>query len=136
MRESWFPGRLHVLTESECLELLERTQVGRVAYCDEAFPVILPVNYVMDAGTVVFRTSPYSMLAQHLYRGHAAFQIDEIDEYTQSGWSVLVRGDATFVESADLPAADTRPAPWVEGARPFHVRITPDEITGRRLVPT
>ena len=33
--------------------------------------------------------------------------MDEFDVYTQSGWSVLIRGGATYVESADLPDAMT-----------------------------
>ena len=33
--------------------------------------------------------------------------MDEFDDYTQSGWSVLIRGGATYVESAGHPDAMT-----------------------------
>ena len=64
----------------------------------------------------------------------AAFQIDEFDDYTQSGWSVLLRGHATYVDVADHPAA-AELIPWAEGQRSLLVRIAAREITGRRLLP-
>jgi len=133
--DRWFPGHLKEIDQAECLELLGRSHVGRVAYCDDDGPVVLPVNHVMDGDAVLFRTSPHSSLAQHLRAGPAAFQVDEFDEYTQSGWSVLVRGTAEFVSYDELPDPDARPTPWAEGQRTFHVRITPQAITGRRLLP-
>jgi nitroimidazol reductase NimA-like FMN-containing flavoprotein (pyridoxamine 5'-phosphate oxidase superfamily) len=134
--ERWFPSHLREISSAECLELLAGHQIGRVAYCDERGPVVLPVNYVLQDGDVLFQTSPRSTLAQYLKSGPASFQIDEYDEYTQSGWSVLVRGDAAYVESDDLPSEDDRPTAWAEGLRSFHVRIKPFDISGRRLLPS
>jgi hypothetical protein len=57
------------------------------------------------------------------------------DEYTQTGWSVLVRGSAAYVDPTDLPADEDRPHTWAEGQRTLHVRITPHNIAGRRLLP-
>ena len=45
------------LTSEECLEHLEEVPVGRVALSVHALPVILPVNFVLDDGDVVFMTS-------------------------------------------------------------------------------
>jgi nitroimidazol reductase NimA-like FMN-containing flavoprotein (pyridoxamine 5'-phosphate oxidase superfamily) len=134
-QERWFPSHLRELSTAECLELLAAHQVGRVAYCDELGPVVLPVNYALDQGTVLIQISPHSTLARHLRAGPASFQVDEFDEYTQSGWSVLVRGDAAYVDQDDLPKDDDRPHAWAEGHRTLHVRITPHEIAGRRLLP-
>jgi nitroimidazol reductase NimA-like FMN-containing flavoprotein (pyridoxamine 5'-phosphate oxidase superfamily) len=119
---------------AECLELLASHRVGRVAYCDDLGPVVLPVNYVIDRDTVLIQLSPHSTVAQNLRSARASFEIDEFDDYNQSGWSVLVRGDAAHVESADLPDDDGRPVAWAEGQRTFHVRITPHDISGRRLL--
>jgi len=128
------PGQFQELTEEECLGLLRSRRLGRVAY-DDAGPVVLPVNYVIDSGTVLFCTSPYSSLGQHLRASQAAFEVDEIDDETHAGWSVLVRGPAKYVELTDLPVAAARPTPWrgCEGAQSLHVRITPRLISGRRL---
>jgi nitroimidazol reductase NimA-like FMN-containing flavoprotein (pyridoxamine 5'-phosphate oxidase superfamily) len=132
--ELWFPSHLKELGEAECLELLASHHVGRVAYCDDLGPVVLPVNYAIDHDTVLLRVSPHSTLARNLRSAKASFEIDDFDDYTQSGWSVLVRGDATFVEFDDLPEEDVRPIPWAEGQRNLHIRITPHDVSGRRLV--
>ena len=113
--------------------MLASHQVGRVAYCDDLGPVVLPVNYVVDQDTVLIQVSPHSTLARNLRSARASFEIDDFDDYNQSGWSVLVRGDAAYVDSAELPD-EARPVAWAEGQRTFHVRITPHDITGRRLL--
>jgi nitroimidazol reductase NimA-like FMN-containing flavoprotein (pyridoxamine 5'-phosphate oxidase superfamily) len=51
--EQWFPGHFRELEAKECLELLADHQIGRVAYCDDRGPVVLPVNYALDDETVV-----------------------------------------------------------------------------------
>jgi len=134
-QQGWFPSKLRELDTAECLELLASRSVGRVAYCDEAGPVVLPVNHIVDNGNVLIRVSPHSLLANHLRSGPAAFEVDEFDDFNQTGWSVLVRGMASFLDYDELPDSDTRPTPWAEGQRTFHVRITPTDISGRRLLP-
>ena len=133
--DEWFQGRLMELAEDECLELLTVKQVGRLGYVDEDGPVVVPVNYAVHDGTVSFRTSPHTSLGQHARNAPVAFEVDEIDDFTQSGWSVLVRGTAEYIDPDDLPAAaDHRPTPWPQGVRTLHVRIRPQSITGRRLL--
>jgi len=133
--EPWFAGHLRELSRDECLELLATKAVGRVAYCTPDGPEVLPLNYVVEGDTLLFRTSPHSALGRHLRLDVAAFQVDEVDDYTESGWSVLVRGTVGPLSTDDLPPAGQRPRPWVEGSRPLHLRLTPRSITGRRLLP-
>ena len=133
--EPWFAGHLRELSRDECLELLAIKAVGRVAYCTPDGPEVLPLNYVVEGDTLLFRTSPHSALGRHLRLDVAAFQVDEVDDYTESGWSVLVRGTVEPLSTDDLPPAGQRPRPWVEGSRPLHLRLTPRSITGRRLLP-
>jgi nitroimidazol reductase NimA-like FMN-containing flavoprotein (pyridoxamine 5'-phosphate oxidase superfamily) len=132
-KESWFPGHLHALSEDECFELLASKSVGRVGFTDGRGPVVLPVTYVVHDGVVLFRTAPGNSLARHLGSGPAAFESDEADDYTQSGWSVLVRGPVTFVPGTSPD--DEGPVPWPDNTRTLLVRITPETITGRRLLP-
>jgi nitroimidazol reductase NimA-like FMN-containing flavoprotein (pyridoxamine 5'-phosphate oxidase superfamily) len=132
--ERWFPSHLREIDKAECLELLAGHTVGRVAYCDALGPVVLPVNYVLDQETVLIQISPHSTLAASLRSARASFEIDDFDAFNQSGWSVLVRGDAAYAEPADLPDHDDRPVTWAEGQRTLHVRITPHDISGRRLL--
>jgi hypothetical protein len=83
----------------------------------------------------VFRTSPHTDLARHFSQGRAAFQIDEFDEYTQSGWSVMARGKADLVPWDEVPEPDQRPSPWVAGSRDVYIRIAVERLTGRRVLP-
>ena len=134
--DEWFRGLLQQLSHEECLELLAQKVVGRVAYVNDEGPVVLPVNYVLDQGTVLFRTSAAGQMAGHLRKGNVAFQVDDVDEITESGWSVLLRGVATFEQpTGTRPANHPRPSPWVQGSRNLTVRITPRVLTGRRLLP-
>lgn len=133
--DGWFRGSLVELSRQECFELLAEKVVGRVAYGDDDGPVVLPVNYVLDKETVLFRTSPSSPMAAHVREGKVAFQVDEVDEVTESGWSVLLRGVATFEQPKDTgPGNHPRPSPWAQGSRILVVRITPHLLTGRRLL--
>lgn len=134
--ERWFPSHLREISKTECLELLASHRAGRVAYCDDLGPVVVPVNYVLDRETILIQITPHSTLAGHLRSAPASFQIDDFDDFNQTGWSVLLRGDAAHVDSNDLPAHDSeRPHAWAEGQRTLHVRITPHDISGRRLLP-
>ena len=131
----WFPGHLTTIDRDECLELLNRTEVGRVAFGDTEGPVVLPVNHVMVDERIVFRTAPRTAIADHVGTGPVSYQIDEFDSYTSSGWSVLARGTAEFVDGVWLTVHDLRPEPWANGRRTLYVCITPTQITGRRVVP-
>ncbi|MFD4324736.1 pyridoxamine 5'-phosphate oxidase family protein [Nocardioides sp. NPDC058538] len=131
----WFPGHLTEMDRAECVELLDRNEVGRVAFGDPEGPLVLPVNHLMVDERIVFRTAPRTAIANHVGTGPVSYQIDEFDTYTSSGWSVLVRGTAEFVDGVWLTAHDLEPEPWAAGQRTLFVCITPTEITGRRVVP-
>jgi len=127
-------ARVEELEEAQCLELLGTRNVGRVAYSDPEGPVVIPVNYVLHEGMVLFRVQPRSRLADRLRDGAASFQVDHVDDATRTGWSVLVRGHAAHAERWEMPPAEDRPTPWAEGGRNFPVRLSPHSITGIRLV--
>lgn len=133
---TWFPGRLQVLSDTECSELLNECSVGRVAWNEPEGPIIVPVNYSMDGTSIIFRTSIDTKLARQLHLGFASFQIDEHDDFTQSGWSVLVRGVLSCVDAHAAPRDESNVVPWAGGERHFLMRITPLIVTGRRLIPT
>ena len=134
--EHWFPGRLTEMPAGECQDLMGSTSVGRVGFVDEDGPVVLPVSYVLDGDSVLFRTSRTNSIGRHLDRARVAFEVDEFDDYTQSGWSVLVRGTATFVGPDDLSRDHTpQPFAWAAGPRYQVVRVSPSSVTGRRLLP-
>jgi uncharacterized protein len=126
--------RWTALDPQECTALLARSRLGRVALLVDGAPMILPVNFVVDDGGIVFRTSPASPLAA-ADRAVVAFEIDGIDLRSHTGWSVLVRGRAHQVTAADEVARleKVNLVPWAPGSRPLYITITPAETTGRRI---
>ena len=130
------PSNFHfeVLEEDECRRLLRQKHIGRIVWLDADEPQALPINYVMDNDTILFRTSPQSVIAKVAHQGSAAFEVDDIDEFLGTGWSVLVTGTPAAVESSELPKSFyDRPQPWASGPRNLYIRLEPRRISGRRL---
>jgi nitroimidazol reductase NimA-like FMN-containing flavoprotein (pyridoxamine 5'-phosphate oxidase superfamily) len=123
------------LGADECWRRLDAEPVGRVGIVYDSAPEIYPVNHAVVDGTVVFRVDPGRVLAGVSRTPLVSFEIDGIDTAGQSGWSVLVKGRAAEVEGADELARMAR-LPlrrWALGAKTHWVRITPVEVTGRRI---
>ena len=132
--ERWFQGHLRELDDAECWELLGIREVGRIAYVDDRGPMVVPVTYVVTEGSLLVRVAPYSQLARYLPEARVALEVDDIDYFTRSGWSVVVRGQMVPVDSDELPPIEDRPTPWAEGQRTLHLRLTPEVVSGRRLL--
>lgn len=131
--EHWFPSHMTEIPSAECYDLLASRSVGRVAFVVDGAPSVIPVNHAVDGDDIVFRTSPHSELGRSMAHGSVAFQVDDFDDFSQSGWSVLVHGSAQYDDSSDgLPGEP--PSPWAEGVRGLLVRIRPRQVTGRRLI--
>lgn len=128
-------GTLRELPRDECMALLREKSLGRVAYTDHALPAITPINYVLDGDTVVFRTATGTRLADGTRDAVVAFEVDETDEVTHEGWSVVVVGVASQITRASdsLRALELSLAPWAGGDRNHFVRITPSFVSGRRI---
>jgi uncharacterized protein len=126
---------LDELSDRECLRLLASVPVGRIVYTLRALPAVEPVNFALDDGDIIIRTSPGGKLAAAIRQAVVAFQVDEIDYATHSGWSVTVVG--TSREVSDPDEADRLGTigltSWAPGDRAHFVRIVPGIITGRRL---
>lgn len=127
---------LQVLDFAECLDLLATVPVGRVAVSDRGIPLIVPVNHVVSGSSILFRTTPGSKLDAALMERPAAFEADDFDQATRTGWSVVVRGRIEILD--DLREADIElavPPPWSAHARDgAWIVIRADEVTGRRLL--
>ena len=126
---------LETLPFEACLRLLASVPLGRVGFHADGEMVILPVNHAMDGQDVVFRTAHGSKLTAAEEQGLVAFEADNYDEQTRSGWSVLVTGRAAVVyEEAEIQRLDRLGLhPWATAVqRPFWIRIRPTSVTGRR----
>jgi uncharacterized protein len=129
-------GRLHKLNRAECVELLRsRRHLGRIGYVVDGVPVILPVNFAMDGESVVFVTASGSKLSWLSTHTRVAFQVDHGRPLDESGWSVLVHGTPQEVtDPAELELLRRGPLhSWAVAAGEHYVRISLDEVSGRRL---
>ncbi|MEV6113120.1 pyridoxamine 5'-phosphate oxidase family protein [Streptomyces sp. NPDC052109] len=128
-------ARFTELEPGECRALLGSHGVGRLAVPTDTGPVIVPVNYSVVDGAIVFRTAlgatPSLAAGQDV-----AFEVDRIDDAFSQGWSVLIRGHARTVTDQRERQRFTEQAysaPWAGGARDLWVRIEAHTVTGRRI---
>lgn len=135
--DHWFKSQIKELDAAECQRLLRTAKVGRLAFTDDSGPDVLPVNFSLQGDDVLIATSPYGAIARAATGARVAFEVDELDAYTESGWSVVVRGHAHRVAPFDPPVEiDDWPYPWPEGNRNYVLRIDADSVTGIRLIAT
>jgi hypothetical protein len=102
------------LSASESWGLLREQLVGRLAVVsNDAHPDIFPVNYIVDHGSIVFRTAAGTKLAAAVDRP-VAFEVDGYDPATGEAWSVVVKGTAREVKNLDevIDALDLPLFPW------------------------
>lgn len=130
-------SRLHEMSVDECVELVAAGTVGRAAICTPTGPHVVPVNYAVHGTSIVFRTTPYSVLGTYAWAGDIAFEVDDFDRHTHEGWSVVIVGAGEMIE--DLEEIEEirwshDPKPWADGPRPLYVRLRWREVTGRRIV--
>lgn len=128
---------LVALDRAECLRLLGCGVLGRVVHTAGALPAVHPVSYTLCRQEIIFRTAQGSILRAAMLRQVLAFEIDDVNPNTRTGWSVLAIGKAHRVTDADrLTALATRlPPSWTTG-RPTHTIALPTRLlSGRRLGP-
>ena len=126
---------LEILPFDTCLRLLATVPVGRVSFFAEGEIVVLPVNHVVDGQDPVFVTARGSKLSAAEGQRLVAFEVDDFDARTKSGWSVLVNGHAEAVyEDAEIERLrHLGLQPWASGIdRPYWIRIRPASISGRQ----
>jgi nitroimidazol reductase NimA-like FMN-containing flavoprotein (pyridoxamine 5'-phosphate oxidase superfamily) len=128
-------GELTEISRAECLRLLAREQIGRVAFNARALPAVHPVAYVLDGEEIVFWTAAGSTLAAAVRRAVVGFQVDRIDAVTRTGWTVLGVGEANEVVVPDRlrELAAIQPLPWVAGRDGHVISIPLQVLQGRRL---
>jgi uncharacterized protein len=126
---------LEVLDTATCLELLGTLDVGRCAWVgDDGRVVVLPVNFAIEDGDVIFRSAAGAKLAAARAGQSFSFEGDDLEPALRTGWSVLVTGRASEVRD---PVEAARLAqlvhPWSRDQRPNVVRLHAEQISGRRL---
>ncbi len=123
-------GHFTRLSGDECSHLVRGHSVGRVCWVSANGLQVLPVSYVSVDGRIYIRTNPQSVMGDLTGPIEVAFEVDDIDVTTATGWSVLVQGVAQAYAG---PADDLRLEPWAPGDRTLTVAITPSACSGRAV---
>ncbi len=130
-------SRMGVIDRDRCVELMQSTPIGRVAFVTDSGEVLaLPVNFKWHDDTIVFRTLEGQKLSAAAGGGPVCFEVDEWDPSDRSGWSVVVQGTArevtNWAEVEQLEGIGL--VPWTkEKWRRMWVCIEPTTISGRVL---
>ena len=127
---------LDTLAADECLRLLATHWLGRVGLSVGALPAILPVTYLVDGASVVFRTASGSKLDAIGSGDVICFEADQADRAAQAGWSVLVVGRAREVTASQERARLERLhfERWPSPLADHYVRLPAERISGRRIL--
>ena len=126
---------VEVLGEAEALALAASVPIGRVAYSRYALPAVHVVNFAFDGRDVIFRTRKGAKFGAAVADTVIAFEVDRIDEATQSGWTVTLIGRSRLVtaKAEQERLAMLGITPWAQGDRDWYIRILTQTVTGRRV---
>jgi uncharacterized protein len=127
-------GEFVRLGRAESWRLLASAQVGRLIFTVNALPALRLMNFAVVDGLVVLRTAADTTVARKVHDVIVAFEVDELDPATSSGWSVVITGRATRVADPELIARYQKVplVPWALGERDQFMTITTEMIEGRR----
>jgi nitroimidazol reductase NimA-like FMN-containing flavoprotein (pyridoxamine 5'-phosphate oxidase superfamily) len=133
MTTSLTDRRIHTLSDDTCWELLRSASLGRLAVVAADGVDMFPVNYLVDRGTILFRSAPGTKLIDVVHDPVVAFEVDGVDE--RHRWSVVVRGVARRLDADDeIEASGVLGLETLAPSAKFnYVRITPRVVTGRRF---
>jgi nitroimidazol reductase NimA-like FMN-containing flavoprotein (pyridoxamine 5'-phosphate oxidase superfamily) len=132
-------SQMTMLTREECLALLASVPLGRVVFTLNALPAIRPVNHLMDDENIIIRSHVGSGITSAATpRGEVvvAYEADQLDVDSRTGWSVVVTGLAQLVaDPAEIARYELALHPWVNQPMNTVIRIRPELVTGFQLVP-
>ncbi len=127
-------GPIVVLSDNESWDLLKSAALGRLVTQIGDQLEIFPVNFVTQNRTILFRTAEGTKLFGTAMNDKVLFEVD--DHNVVEGWSVIIRGTARVLVSSDeIHEADrAQLLPWTGTEKLRYVRITPNELSGRRFI--
>lgn len=119
------------LSVTECWQLLGAATVGRLVTCVDQTIEIYPVNFMIDAESILFASAPGSKLEQLSAQPSVVFEVD--GESTRGYWSVVVKGNAYRLAADDeIESSGVLTLQSLEPTdKSNYVRIVPERTTGR-----
>jgi nitroimidazol reductase NimA-like FMN-containing flavoprotein (pyridoxamine 5'-phosphate oxidase superfamily) len=128
-------GAMEILSREECMALLAKADVGRLAVAAAGDIDIFPLNFVVDNGALMFRSAEGTKLIEVVLAGRVAFEVDGYQPEDGKAWSVVVKGVAELLDKFPeiYHAQDLPLFPWNASPKERFVRISPDSLSGRRF---
>ena len=124
------------LDDATCIRLIRQEHVGRLGLSVRGLPVVLPVNYVLDGRTIVFRSEFGDKTRAAELAVVACVGVDQFDHFAHSGWTVLATGRLALVSARRSAEYDRLPL----AARALRAETQfiemPIELLSGRVVPT
>jgi uncharacterized protein len=120
------------LSVEECSELLENEEFGRLAYrlVDEVH--VVPINYLVQGRSLLFRTAAGNKFLAAALQSDVALEIDWHDDL--SAWSVLARGHLRQLDEGEAHRVDPLSRrSWLPTDKQNIVELQPEAVTGRRF---
>ena len=126
------------LSHDEAMRLLASVDYGRVVFTLNALPAVRPVNHLMDEGRIIIRTRLTRAISTVVASADSgvvvAYEADDFDSQSQSGWSVVATG---WVHRVNDPGQVSRYErllhPWVNHADTV-LAIEPHIVTGFHII--
>lgn len=128
-----------VLTDAECIQILEHHDFGRIAVLVHGQPRIVPVNYAFLNRVIAIRTASGTKLT-YAAGAEVGFEIDGFDSDSGAGWSIMVQGMAvdatTALDDVSWTSRGVIPRPAAPGPKEYRLAIEISSISGRRFTRT
>ena len=114
--------------------MLAGVRVRRLIFTSSALPTVRPVNFALVDGLIVLRAAAPAVACK-VHDMIVAFEADDLDPATCSGWSVTVTGRAALVtELSTIARYQGVPlVPAGPGVRDQFVTITTELVEGLRV---
>ncbi|WP_308163133.1 pyridoxamine 5'-phosphate oxidase family protein [Nocardia alni] len=126
------------LDRAESLRLIAGATYGRVVFTRDALPAIRPVCHLVEDGRIILRTRITSRLTgvvRSEVRVVVAYEVDEIDPVTHTGWAVVVTGLAEAItDPVRIARYERLLRPWMDRSLDTVIAIDPSMIEGVRLL--
>ena len=127
-----------MLSHAEAMRLLASVEYGRVVFTEKALPAVRPVNHLVDEGRIIIRTRLTTAISAVVkYAGSGvvvAYEADDFDSQSQTGWSVVATGWAHRVnDPGQVSRYERLLHPWVNHADTV-LAIEPHIVTGFHII--
>lgn len=125
---------LGIIDEATCRRLLTQERIGRLGLSVGSLPVILPINYVVFDGRIVFRSEDGDKTRAAELGTVACLEVDQFDRFEHSGWSVLATGRLSIAPPERVATYDRLPVvPWALREQSRFIEMTVELLSGRSI---